>query len=143
MNRDDQTIAQWVSILYRYGQSYINKHVESFNMGSGQCIVLAALYDKNGTNLKQISDYLKIDKSTITKAVQKLESEGYIRREIDETDKRSYKIFLNQKAMKIEAELFEVIRKWEDMLMFGISENERVIILELLDKMAENVSKAT
>lgn len=141
MNNQDNSIARWVSILYRYGQSFISKYAEPYNLGSGQYIFLIALYKKDGVSQEEMSKYLKLDKSTATKAIKQLEKEGYVRREIDEHDKRAYKIFLTQEAMNIKSELNEVINKWENMLSSGLSQSEKEIFMKLLKKMAENASK--
>ena len=143
MASNDHSIARWVSVLYRYGQSYIGRSVEPYNLGSGQYVFLIALYKKDGINQEEISRYLKLDKSTTAKTFKQLEKDGYIRRETDETDKRAYKIYLTQKARDLEAELYEVIRKWENVLSSGLSENEKETFLQLLRKMVENASNGT
>lgn len=140
MDKNEHSIARWISILYRYGQGYIGKNIESYNIGSGQYIFLIALYKKEGISQEQISEYLKVDKATTAKAIKRLEKEGYIRRAIDENDKRAYKIYLTQKALNIKSELYDVIREWENMLSSGLSENEKEIFLKMLKNMAENAS---
>ena len=140
MDSNEHSIARWVSILYRYGQSYVSKKAEAYNIGSGQCIVLLALFKGDGINQKQLSEYLKIDKASIAKAVQRLVKEGYLSRETDDNDKRAYRVYLTKKAWDIETTLFEVISKWENVLSSGLSETEQDTFLRLLRKMAENAS---
>lgn len=140
MNSIDHSIARWVSILYRYGQSYVTKRIESYNLGSGQFVVLITLYGSDGISQDQMSKYLKIDKASIAKAVRPLEKEGYIRREVDENDKRAYKVYLTQKAFDIREELFEVINEWENALLSDLSDSDKVLFLKLLKKVAHNAS---
>lgn len=140
MDKNEHSIARWISILYRYGQGYMGKNIESYNIGSGQYIFLIALYKKEGISQEQISEHLKVDKATTARAIKRLEKEGYIRRAIDENDKRAYKIYLTQKALNIKSELYGVIRKWENMLSSGLSESEKEIFLKMLKTMAENAS---
>lgn len=118
----------------------MGKNIESYNIGSGQYIFLIALYKKEGISQEQISEHLKVDKATTARAIKRLEKEGYIRRAIDENDKRAYKIYLTQKALNIKSELYGVIRKWENMLSSGLSESEKEIFLKMLKTMAENAS---
>lgn len=140
LDKNEHSIARWISILYRYGQGYMGKNIESYNIGSGQYIFLIALYKKEGISQEQISEHLKVDKATTARAIKRLEKEGYIRRAIDENDKRAYKIYLTQKALNIKSELYGVIRKWENMLSSGLSESEKEIFLKMLKTMAENAS---
>ena len=44
---------------------------------------------------------LKVDKTTTTKAVQKLIELGYINKEQDESDKRGYKLTPTENALKV------------------------------------------
>ena len=87
-----------------------------------------------------MSKYLKIDKASIAKAVRPLEKEGYIRREVDENDKRAYKVYLTQKAFDIREELFEVINEWENTLLSDLSDSDKELFLKFLKKVALNAS---
>jgi len=136
----DHSLARWVSILYRYGQSYVTKRIESYNLGSGQFVVLITLFGSDGISQDQMSKYLKIDKASIAKAVRPLEKGGYIRREVDENDKRAYKVYLTQKALDIREDLFEVINEWENTLLSDLSDSDKVLFLKLLKKVAHNAS---
>lgn len=140
MSSIDHSLARWVSILYRYGQSYVTKRIESYNLGSGQFVVLITLFGSDGISQDQMSKYLKIDKASIAKAVRPLEKEGYIRREVDENDKRAYKVYLTQKALDIREDLFEVINEWENTLLSDLSDSDKVLFLKLLKKVAHNAS---
>ena len=101
MNDNQSSIGRPISILYRYGQSYTSKKLEAYNIGSGQYIFLLALYRNDGISQEELSAYLKIDKATTAKAVKKLIEAGYIRRDIDSSDKRAYKVFLTAKARDV------------------------------------------
>jgi DNA-binding MarR family transcriptional regulator len=140
LNCIDHSLARWVSILYRYGQSYVTKRIESYNLGSGQFVALITLFGNDGISQDQMSKYLKIDKASIAKAVRPLEKEGYIRREVDENDKRAYKVYLTQKAFDIREELFEVINEWENTLLSDLSDSDKELFLKFLKKVALNAS---
>ena len=138
MNDNQSSIGRQISILYRYGQSYISKKLETYNIGSGQYIFLSALERNDGISQEELSAYLKIDKATTAKAVKKLIEDGYIRRDIDSSDKRAYKVFLTPKAMAVIPFVQEAARNWENKVNSGLTEEEKRLIEELLHKMAQN-----
>ena len=142
MDNNEYSIGRWISVLYRYGQCYISKNLEPYGIGSGQYIFLIALYRQQGINQGQLSEYLRVDKATTAKAIKHLEKEGYIIRDIDEKDKRAYKLFLTQKAMDIRSELYQVLRKWEDIFSAGLAADEKRTFLKTIEHMAENASTA-
>jgi DNA-binding MarR family transcriptional regulator len=140
-NIQNPSINRWLSILYRYGQVYISKQMESYNIGSGQYIFLLALYKKDGISQEEISDHLKIDKATTAKAIKRLEGEDYIKRDINFKDKRAYKVFLTQKALDIKPVIKNILKNWSDILSEGLSEDEKSTVLDLLSRMAKNAFK--
>ena len=138
MNDNQSSIGRQISILYRYGQSYISKKLETYNIGSGQYIFLSALYRNDGISQEELSAYLKIDKATTAKAVKKLIKDGYIRRDIDTSDKRAYKVFLTAKAIAVIPIVQEAAKNWENKVSSGLTEEEKRLIEELLHQMAQN-----
>jgi DNA-binding MarR family transcriptional regulator len=134
-------VGKAISYLYRYEQIYIGKKIELYGIGSGQFPFLMRLYREDGINQERLSDYLKIDKGTTTRAIQKLVDEGYVFRQRDEKDKRSYRVFLTEKGKKLEPEMRKIVSEWEDILFFGFDDNQRKEVKNSLEIMFENVSR--
>ncbi|MDP4095068.1 MAG: MarR family transcriptional regulator [Bacillota bacterium] len=137
MTNQEQTIGRWISILYRYGQLYVSKKLEPYNIGRAQYVILLALYRKGGIKQEELVDYLKIDKGSIAKSIRKLEKESYIQRSIDLDDKRANKVFLTQKALDIMPLVLDAIKNWEEIIISGLSEGEKQSIENSLHKMAK------
>ncbi|MFH5181716.1 MarR family winged helix-turn-helix transcriptional regulator [Paenibacillus sp. TAB 01] len=134
------TIPRWVSLLYRYGQMYIGDRLNDSDIGKGQYIFLNALYKQDGLSQEALSHELKIDKGTTAKALKKLEEQGYVLRKIRDEDKRSYRIFLTDKALRIKEEVRQVLIDWRHILSDGLTEQEQYAALELLEKMGRNAA---
>ncbi|HZW83035.1 MAG TPA: MarR family transcriptional regulator [Candidatus Deferrimicrobium sp.] len=138
MSNDEASIRRNISTLYRYGQAYIARRIESTNIGSGQYIFLTTLYRMGGVSQEELSCYLQIDKGTTAKAIKKLEAGGYLVREIDLKDKRAYKIFLTQKGLDLVPTIQAEVEQWEKLITSGISDEEKKCIERILHKMAHN-----
>ena len=136
MNDGQYSIAKWISIIHRNGQSYVSKKLKDYNIGSGQYIILLNLFANDGISQEKLSDYLKIDKGSIAKSIKKLEDEAYIKRLTDSDDKRAYKVFLTQKALDIMPIVQKTIESWEDVIISDLSDSEKQMIEKLLNKMA-------
>lgn len=134
-------IGKAISYLYRYEQIYIGKKIEPYGIGSGQFPFLMRLYHHDGVNQESLSDYLKIDKGTTARAIQKLIDEGYVVRQRDEEDKRAYRIFLSEKAKKLEPDMKKIAADWEDILFSSFDDSQRREITNSLETMFENVLK--
>lgn len=124
--------------INKNGQVYLAKELKKYNIGGGQQPVLMVLYKKDNITQDEISQFLDIDKSATTKAITKLLDEGYIKREIDPHDKRTNRIFLTKKAIKIKQDLMRIVMTWQDILCAGLSDEEKETAIKLLKRIGTN-----
>lgn len=138
MNRPE-SIGKWISALYRQIQIYINKELAPYNIGSGQIRVLNVIFKNEGINQESISKTLHCDKATIGRAINKLIKEGYVSRERDPNDRRSYVLHLTKNGKNLEPEIKKILVNITSILLTGFSQEEKEIALRSLKKMFQNV----
>jgi DNA-binding MarR family transcriptional regulator len=138
---DNDFSGKFISYLHRYGQIYIDTKMEPYGIGSGQFSFLVQLYHEDGVNQDCLSNYLKIDKATTTRAIKKLVDKGYVIKKTDEKDRRSYRIFLTDKGKEIEPEMKKIASEWENILFSNLDKTQRETIISSLETMFKNVSK--
>ncbi len=136
----DQYIMRWFSILHRLFLGHVHEGLKEFNIGSGQIMFLLELYYQDDVNQEALSRYLSIDGANTTRAIKKLEQEGYVTRQQDQADKRAYKIFLTDKAIEIKPQIFALISDWEDRLFQDLSAEERIVFTGLLKRVGHSVA---
>jgi DNA-binding MarR family transcriptional regulator len=141
MTKNMESLGRYISILYRSGKMYINNKFEKYNIGNGQYLFLLSLSHNEGVTQEEMSCKLFIDKGTTAKAIKRLEDEGYVKRSVDDKDKRAYKVYLTEEGRKVTAEISEVLHNWNDILTSGFTEEEKGIALNLLQRMLENKNK--
>ncbi|WP_305063863.1 MarR family winged helix-turn-helix transcriptional regulator [Methanococcoides sp.] len=138
---DKEFIGKYISYFHRYAQIYIEKELKPYDIGSGQFGFLMHLYKMNGVNQETLSQTIKVDKATATRAIKKLIEEGYVFRQSDKEDRRSYLVFLTEKGRAIEPDMKKIAAKWENILLSDFDDSQRKFIMDLLEKMFKNVSK--
>lgn len=99
------------------------------------------LYQKDGVNQETLAIQLNLDKATSARAIKKLEEKGFVTRIKDTADKRSYKIFLTEKAKKLKPKIKTILKKWTELLLTNISKEDEKRLYFLLEKMAQNAEK--
>lgn len=139
MNKE--SFGTWISLIYRYGQTYISKELKEYNIGRGQYIFLIALYKKDGISQEQLTDYLKIGKCTTARAIKKLEENKYIIRKQDLMDKRAYKVYLTEKAYEVKPVIDSILEEWADILSLNFTEDEENIAVDMFERMANNAAE--
>lgn len=137
MDKQESTIIRWISILYRYGQSYVSKQMEGYAIGSGQYSILMALFKKGGVSQEELVEHLRIDKGSIAKAVKKLEKEGYVERRVNPDDRRAFNVYPTQKANDTFPVIRQAARDWESLITSDLTDEEKQLVEKILQKMAK------
>ena len=138
--KGNKHIGKYISQLYRKGSVFINKEVSEYGIGSGQFMFLLELYINDGKNQEEIAETLKIDKGTTARALKKLEEQGFVTRIKDENDKRSNKIYLNDKAKDVREGVFDVLNDWNKEITKSLTEEEEEMLKSLLEKVCKNIN---
>jgi len=136
-------VGKYISFLYRYHQTYLDKELEPYNIGSGQFFILMPLYKKDGINQEKISQIIKVDKATITRAITRLIDEGYVIRERDENDRRAYKVFLTKKGKGIKRNIMAIAQRWDDIILANMDMDQHEAVKTTFCTMYDNVSEYT
>ena len=99
------------------------------------------LFQKDGVNQESLGQSINLDRANVTRAVQKLVKEGYVYRQRDEKDKRSYRVFLTEKGKAIEPGLKKIALEWENILLSNFDPDQRQTIVNSFEDMIKNVSR--
>jgi len=138
---DDDFIGKNIGILSRYGQAYLDRELEPYHLKTGQLHILFLLFKTDGINQESLARSVNVDKAAVTRSIAKLIKEGYVFRERDEDDKCSFRVFLTPRGKEIHPEIFLIARRWEDILLSCLKEEEQELMNRALLTMKNHVSK--
>lgn len=137
------SIGRLVSILNRAGQSYLGRRLEPHGIGSGQVPFLAELFGLgDGLSQDDLAAHFQCDKATASRALKRLESEGYVERRRSAEDGRVNRVYLTPKARAFQDTLFGTLSGWTEVLSAGLSTAERRELVRLLEKLVDNAAAA-
>jgi DNA-binding MarR family transcriptional regulator len=83
----------------------------------------------------------KVGKASVTKAIKKLEEDNFVRREVDQKDKRNFNCYVTEKGEKIIDELMKVKMNVEVDLFDGFSEKDKTSLYQYLSLLHNNSEK--
>jgi len=139
MKQLDSMILREVGTLSRSIHSICDRKFKELKLQKGQFIYLTRICENPGINLIDLTILLKMDKTSTTKAIQKLEAEGYIQRKKDISDKRIIRLYPTEKGLKSYDDIIDEENKNIAICLKGFSAEERNIITELIKKMSNNI----
>ena len=128
-----------VGAVARCVQSLSDVKFKKFALQRGQFVFLTRICESPGLHLLELSHLLKVDKATATKAVQKLEAEGYVRKEQNQTDKRMVHLFPTERAQEVYPELIAEENRYLARCFAGMTKEEQARAETLLRRIRENI----
>ncbi len=127
--------------MARCVQSISDIKFREFNLQRGQFIFLTRICECPGINFIELSNILKVDKATTTKAVQKLIVEDYVLRRRDLEDKRMWHLFPLVKAEKIYDYIIQEENRRIASCFSDFSDEEKKIAEHLIKRMGQNIEQ--
>ena len=91
-----------------------------------------------GISLLELAQIGSFDRGTATRAVQKLEELGYIRRVGDPNDRRVVRLYVTEKARPVIEATLAARQRWNDILTQGMTSKQREAAKTLLVAMSQN-----
>jgi len=146
-------IGRNILILDKYFKLFLKEELKEYEINTAESMVLLTLYGQNGQTSEQllkdihhkkfsttqdkIIDELHYDKGVMTRTMQNLESKGFVAREDNPLDSRSFIFSLTERAENFKPMLISVLKKWSDFLLMGLDDKT----LEMLDTALSNMVK--
>lgn len=127
-------------IMGRYNES-LRQKMTSLDLTTPKMRALAVLSALDGIFINELAVYAVVEQSTLSRALEQLNSDGLIKREIDIIDTRATRVYLT----RLGADAFRSL--WPDMLnsyneMFNeIDDAEKSQFIITLQKILKNIRK--
>jgi len=98
------------------------------------------LYMREGIHLDELARFYKVNRATVTRAIRKLEQEGYVHKIVDKTNSKAYKLHVSQKGFAARESIMNAFNGWINLVTAGFTEKEISIAVHLIRRMAVNTS---
>lgn len=121
-------LASYVSIIYRQYLIYLNNIAEKMDINASQFPLLVYLLFNHDVCQNDIADSYKIDKASIARSVRKLEEHGLVKRTIDDSNRKKYKVSLTEKGKEIALKIKEANEEWENSILNNLEIEDDLFI---------------
>ncbi|MGG6312311.1 MarR family winged helix-turn-helix transcriptional regulator [Paenibacillus macerans] len=100
------------------------------------------LVEKHGDiTMSQLASSMNVPMSTATGVIERLVKNGYIVRVKSESDRRIVTIRLTGKGTSLSEELKGTLRRFTDLIVQGLSEEEQRLLVHIFLKVLDNLGK--
>ena len=98
--------------LYRCNQKYYDKVLSGFGLSYSGLIFLISIYEDEGLMLNKLAQDGSFDKGSITKAINKLEENGFVVIQDSKKDKRAKELYTTQKTRDLMPKLYQIRQEY-------------------------------
>ena len=114
---------------------YRNSRITASDLNSCHYAFVISICRKPGRSQEEIARDLCLNKSTVARALNSLETNGYILRTPLPNDKRQFSVHPTEKMLGVLPEVRKASAEWRDQLSEGIPEEEMEIFNSVLERM--------
>ena len=91
--------------------------------------------------LRMPANHYVLDKCTVARSAKRLETLGYIRREVNEADRRQYDLYLTDKGRQLLSYIRQCQNDWSARFTGVLTEQEQDTLIGLFERLVEHVTE--
>ncbi|MBU9709760.1 MarR family winged helix-turn-helix transcriptional regulator [Paenibacillus sp. AK121] len=129
-----------IGMIARALDSISNIEFKEYDLTKGQYLYLVRICENPGIIQEKLAEMIKVDRTTASRAIQKLVMNGFIEKKEDQHNKKINKLFPTEKGNNV----YPFIKREHDysdnVALAGFSESEVNTIFNLLQRVRKNIS---
>lgn len=143
MARADKTAAMTrLHATARLSRTALAARLLAHGFYAGQDQIMIALDRDDGQTPGQLATRLGVRPPTVTKTINRLQSQGYVEKRASETDARQANVFLTEDGRGAIRSIEKALRKTEKQALKGLDKKEQKALMKLLGRIEANLSDA-
>ncbi|OBA06774.1 MarR family transcriptional regulator [Paenibacillus polymyxa] len=129
-----------IGMIARALDSISNIEFKEYDLTKGQYLYLVRICENPGIIQEKLAEMIKVDRTTASRAINKLVINGFIEKKEDQHNKKINKLFPTEKGNNV----YPFIKREHDysdnVALAGFSESEVNTIFILLQRVRKNIS---
>ena len=135
----DESTGYWLRRVYLAISEALQSRLDPYGVTVAQWPVLSSLYSGRSRTPAELADHIGLNRSAITRLLDRLEKKGLVERQSSEHDGRSYSIRLTESGRRVVPKLAELSKAVNAQFLSGLSPGEKARFEKTLRRMLENV----
>lgn len=132
-------ILREIGMIARALDSISNIEFKEFDLTKGQYLYLVRICESPGIIQEKLAEQIKVDRATATRAIKKLELNGFLVKKADKDNKKIKKLYPTEKGMKVFPFIIKENVHSNDVALAGFSEEETEVLYGLLQRARKNI----
>ncbi|MFC5404176.1 MarR family winged helix-turn-helix transcriptional regulator [Cohnella soli] len=137
----ERSVGFMMGMVYRKMSAFFLNRIKAFGVTPEQWSVLFQIDRHEGRIQKEIADMVGKDKPTTTRILDLLEAKGLVRKQVGESDKRSFQLYITEEGRKLVRHLTPIEQQVAGEVMQCMSSEEADTFMLLLKRLDAHVEQ--
>ena len=129
----------WLTQVIGARDRELAQGLREFGLRVPEWRALAALYAKKHSTMSELADLATIDRTTLTRTVDRMQDAGWLERRADESDMRVTRLSLTAAGRRMFDRIWPEVEKLNALALAGLSKAEIRALQDVLARMHANL----
>ena len=134
------SVLREIGIIARALDSIANIEFRDIELARGQYLYLVRIAENPGIIQEELSELLKVDRSTVARSGKKLEAKGLVQQKAAKENKKNKEWFVTEKGEKLYPFILTENNYSEETSLQGFSQVEVKALEKMLVRVRENIT---
>lgn len=134
-----RNIDKYISILDVNSTTYVDRKLKQYDLNKTKGIVMLFISKYDLSSQSNINDYFSMNKSAMTKTINSLVKNNYVKRVCNENDKRERLVTLTQKGKNMIPVINDVLNSWTDFSLKNLKNEDLEKLESILSQLVTNI----
>lgn len=134
-----KTLMRAAGSVRRAWKQYVREIALSEGIPESYRTVIMYLYRHPGAGQRSIAEFAEITASAVNQTVKSMLEEDYLKKETDESDKRSTRLYLTEKGEEIAEKLYGKLNAADDAITALLGAQKEAELIALLEKVTDYI----
>lgn len=137
----DYLLLREIGLIARCYQTISDIEFREIQLEKGQYILVVRICENPGISQEELSTMIKVDRTTVAKAIKKLVEKDYVERKANENDRRAWQLHPTEKAIQVYGFLQKEEEHTTQTALKDFDDEEKAMMFDLLKRMRLNIEE--
>src|SRR6266850_859409 len=135
----DRHVFFWLTQVIGARDRELTQGLREFGLRVPEWRALAALYARKRCTMSELADLSTIDRTTLTRTVDRMQEAGWLSRLADSEDMRVTRLELTPAGRRLFEKIWPTVARLNDLALAGVSKADVQLLHRILERMRSNL----
>jgi DNA-binding MarR family transcriptional regulator len=135
----DRHVFFWLTQVIGARDRELAQGLKDYGLRVPEWRALAALYSRRGCTTSQLAELATIDRTTLTRTVDRMQQAGWIERLADDADMRVTRLALTAAGKRMFERIWPEVQRLNELALEGLPRSDIQSLQRILERMRSNL----